>query len=147
MARPSGFTQKIADTICERLAEGESLRSICDEEGMPSKSMVMRWLRQNEEFRDQYARAREMQADVLADEILSIADDGHNDWMVRKFGDDELWVENGEAMRRSQLRIDARKWLAGKMRPKVYGDKVTQEHTGSSENPIVHSVRLCGPDG
>lgn len=141
--RPSGLTQEIADEICERLADGESLRSICEEEGKPSKSMVMRWLRQAEWFRDQYTRAREMQADVLADEILNIADDGRNDWMERNADGSKGWAENGEALRRSQIRIDARKWMAGKMRPKVYGDKITQEQSGPDGGPVqhVHEIR------
>lgn len=127
MGRPSSFTQEIADAICERLADGKSLRSICDDAAMPGTTTVMRWLNSNEEFRAQYACAREMQADALFDEVLDIADDGRNDWMERR--DDEGgnlgWKENGEALKRSQLRIDARKWIAGKLRPKKYGDAST----------------------
>jgi hypothetical protein len=132
------FSQEKADAICERLADGESLRTICSEEGMPSKTTVFRWLADNEQFRDQYARAREAQADAIFDDILSIADDGRNDWMVRKFGDDERWVENGEALRRSALRIDARKWMAGKLRPKKYGDKLDVEHSGAVELNVTY---------
>lgn len=134
--RPSSFTQETADAICERIADGESLRAICSEDGMPDKATVFRWLAAHEAFRDQYVRARETQADTIFDEILDIADDGHNDWMKRKFGDDERWVENGEALRRSALRIDARKWVAGKLRPKKYGDKVQQEISGPDGEPI-----------
>lgn len=114
MARPSTFTEEVAGLICERLADGESLRSICSQEGMPSKSMVFRWLAANGAFRDQYAHAREAQADALFDEILDIADDGRNDWIEKRNAAGEVigWQENGEAIRRSQLRIDARKWMA-----------------------------------
>lgn len=94
----------------------------------------MRWLGVNETFRDQYARAREMQADALFDDILSIADDGRNDWMLKNFGEDTRWVENGEALRRSALRVDARKWMAGKLKPKQYGEKIDLNH---SIQPIV----------
>lgn len=131
MGRPSSFTDDKGDAICERISNGESLRSICLDEDMPNKSTVLRWLRDIEPFRAQYVLAREAQADILADEILDIADDGSNDWMKRRYGEDERWIENGEAMRRSQLRIDARKWLAGKMLPKKYGDKVQAEHSGN----------------
>lgn len=127
------FSEAIADAICERLADGESLRTICSDEGMPSKTTVFRWLAANEQFRDQYARAREAQADAIFDDILSIADDGRNDWMQKNFGEETRWVENGEAMRRSALRIDARKWMAGKLRPKKYGDKLDVEHSGEVE--------------
>jgi hypothetical protein len=138
--RPSTFTVEIADAICERLADGESLRSICETEGMPNKATVFRWLGANEAFRDQYARAREAQADTLVDDILEIADDGRNDWMERKNSDGEAigWQENGEAIRRSVLRIDARKWLAGKMRPKKYGDKLAL--TDGDGGPLVVNV-------
>ena len=145
--RPSDYTDAIADTICERLADGESLRSICSEDEMPDKSTVMRWLNKHEAFCDQYARAREVQADSLFDEILDIADDGSNDWMERKDADDANigWRENGEALRRSALRVDARKWMAGKLQPKKYSDKfqfdgsVTHE-AGDSIKALMDAV-------
>lgn len=139
--RPSSYTDELADTICEGLINGRSLRSICADDDMPGTSTVMRWLASNEQFRDQYARARELQADAIADEILDIADDGSNDWMERHNSDGENigWQFNGEAARRSQIRIDARKWMAGKMRPKKYGDKAQLEHSGPDGGPIVVS--------
>jgi len=136
VGRPSSFTQEVADTICERLADGESMRAICSEDGMPSTSMVCRWLASNETFREQYARARELQADALFDDVLTIADNGRNDWMERNFGEETRWVENGEAIRRSVLRIDARKWMAGKLQPKKYGDKQQHEVTGKDGGAI-----------
>jgi hypothetical protein len=124
-------------TICDRISNGESLRQICDDEGMPAASTVFLWLQDDTTFSEQYARAREAQADAIFDEILLIADDGRNDWMTRKFGDEERWVENGEAMRRSQLRIEARKWMAGKLQPKKYGDKLALEHGGAVQHSIA----------
>lgn len=139
MGRPSSFTDEIADAICDRLAEGESLRKICLSEDMPSKATVFRWLGQNEIFRDQYARAREAQADTMADEILDIADDGSNDFM----GEDGKY--NGDAVQRSKLRVDARKWLAAKMLPKKYGDR--QLIGSDPDNPLPEgfSVNLVKP--
>lgn len=128
--RPSSFTQEIADLICERLADGESLRKICLGDDMPSKSAVFRWLLDNPDFRDQYARAREAQADAIADEILDIADDGTNDFV----GEDEKY--NGDAVQRSRLRVDARKWLAGKMAPKKYGDAMLHKHADADGEKI-----------
>ena len=127
----STFTQAIADLICEKIADGQSLREICRAEGMPDKATVLRWMTAHEGFRDQYARAREAQADHFAEEILEISDDGSNDWMTRKQGDEEVAVANHEHISRSKLRVDARKWLMSKMAPKKYGDK----------------VELGGPDG
>lgn len=128
--RPSSFKQSVADKICERIALGESLRSICEDESTPSRVTVLRWLRSDAEwgeaFRAQYARAREDQADSLFDEINEIADDGANDWMEKLNKDGELigWTVNGEAVQRSRLRIDARRWQAAKLRPKKYGEKL-----------------------
>lgn len=123
--RPSEFTQETADVICERLADGESLRSICSEDAMPNKATVFRWLAANKSFSDQYARAREVQADTLFDECLDIVDDGRNDWVERKRRDGSTYIAlNDEAISRSRLRLDARKWMAGKLAPKKYGEKL-----------------------
>lgn len=138
---------RIKASICERIALGESLRSICDADDMPAMSTIFKWLTEDDSFSEQYARAREAQADALFDDILSIADDGRNDWMQRKNADDQNigWVENGEALRRSQMRIDARKWMAGKLRPKKYGDKITNEHTGADGTPITFQTIYEAP--
>lgn len=136
IGRPSDYTQETADTICERLANGESLRKICQSEEMPSQSMVFRWLAAHASFREQYAHAREAQADAIFDESLDIADDGSNDWMERNDPENPGWQANGEHLQRSKLRIDTRKWMAGKLRPKVYGDKVINEHSGIDGAPI-----------
>jgi hypothetical protein len=102
---------------------------------MPSKTSVFRWLRTQDEFRDQYARAKEESADALTDEMLDIADDGSNDWMSRHGKDDEVaWSVNGEHIQRSRVRIDTRKWIASKLKPKKYGDK--QIIGGDPDNPL-----------
>lgn len=129
--RPSGYTQEIADVICERLANGESLRRICESEDMPSLSMVMRWLGANAEFREQYARARELQAEFIFDQMAEIADDGTNDWMASNAPDCEGYKFNSEHVSRSKLRIDARKWMLAKMSPRKYGDKQQIDHVSS----------------
>jgi hypothetical protein len=130
----SVYSEEIADRICDALADARSLRSICGDPDMPSQSTVFRWLADDRfsDFRERYARAREAQADALFDEMLDIADDGSNDWMERKREDGSTEeVLNHEHVQRSKLRIEARKWMAGKLRPKVYGDKLDVAHTGS----------------
>lgn len=134
MGRPSDYSEEIADRICAALAEARSLRSICLADDMPSQSMVFRWLADERysSFRERYARAREAQADAIFDEMLDIADDGSNDWIDRAREDGTVdRVLDHEHIQRSKLRIDARKWMAGKLRPKVYGDKLDVEHTGA----------------
>jgi hypothetical protein len=105
---------------------------------MPACSTVFKWLAENPEFSEQYTRAREAQADALFDDVLSIADDARNDWMKSRGEDDAGWVANGEHIQRSKLRIDARKWMAGKLKPKKYGEKL--ELSGDAENPVAVSV-------
>lgn len=129
--RRSAFTNELGEAICSAIADGMSLRAVLARPGMPSKSMVMRWLADERyiEFRDQYACAREDQADKLADEILQIADDGSNDTYLDAKGNVKV---NHDAIARSRLLIDARKWLASKLAPKKYGDGVRQENSGAN---------------
>jgi len=97
---------------------------------------VLKWLNKHEEFVVQYTRAREVQADTLIDETLDIADDSTNDWMERR----GQIVENGEAIQRSRLRIDTRKWIAGKMRPKKYGERITKDEGDEGERETIIRV-------
>jgi hypothetical protein len=126
--RPFEFTPEVAEEICDRIAKGESLRAICaDSAGgfLPSARTFHRWLASDEEWseglRQQYACAREAQADHYADEIVSIADCA------------DEFPGAGAAERdpqRDRLRIDARKWVASKLAPKKYGDKIDLSHSG-----------------
>lgn len=136
MGRPSEFNQETADAICDRLTNGESLRKITLSDDMPVASTVFKWLNQQPTFAEQYERAREAQADTLADEILDIADDGANDYM----GEDEKY--NGDAVARSKLRVDARKWVAAKLKPKKYGDKTLVGSDPDNPLPAGFNVTL-----
>ncbi|WP_064692139.1 hypothetical protein [Rhizobium aegyptiacum] len=128
MGRPTKFSQALAEKICARIADRESLRSICRDEDMPAKSTVLSWLADEDKaaFRARYALAREIMADSFVDEIVEIADNSSDDWIEKKnaAGETTGWQENGEAIRRSQLRIATRQWVAEKLRPKKYGAKV-----------------------
>lgn len=142
LGRPTIYSSELCQQICAKIAEGYSLREICDTEGMPNKSTVLRWLFETdkEEFKDQYARAREIQAELWADELNDIADNSSNDWMERKYADGSSQIVlNSEAVTRSRLRIDTRKWIAAKLLPKKYGEKIEQTHRGDPEAPIVIS--------
>ena len=124
--RPTTFNQKTADLICIMLSEGMSLRQIlkADTAGvLPAQSTVYEWLLRHPSFAEQYARAREEQADTNADEILEIADE-HPPEYTDKDGRTTLdqtyiaWQKN---------RIEARKWTAAKLRPRKYGDRMAVE--------------------
>jgi hypothetical protein len=110
--RPSEYTPERAFEICQRIADGKSLRTISAEEGMPDEATICRWLDRNEEFRNQYARARNQRVEKMAEEILSISDDPDEDPQSRR------------------VRVDARKWLMSKWAPKKYGDKLEVEQHG-----------------
>ncbi len=109
--RPSRYTPELAAVICGRLAEGETLRSVCRDQAMPDKATVLRWLGDKAKagFRDQYAHARDMQADALFDEALEIADDVSGDWSTDKDGKKVLEHEH---VQRSRLRVAPQ--IAGK---------------------------------
>lgn len=131
--RPSRYTNKLADKICKMIAEGQSVRSICSKKDMISMQTFFRWRRENEEFREQYARACEERSYRYAEEIIEIADDATNDYMEQHDESDELtgYKLNGENIQRSRLRIDTRKWLMSKLNPKVYGDKLDMTTNGN----------------
>ena len=133
--RPSDFSQELADRICEQLADGNSLRSICQAEGMPNRSTVARWLATNEQFRDQYAHACEMRQEELFDQIIEIADTPQigSKSVSKATG---LEITEADMIEHRRLQVEARKWALGKMAPKKYGDKVQQELTGADGGPI-----------
>ena len=138
--RPTIYNEKLGDTICERLANGESLNAICKTEGMPSEMTVRRWAHDPKHpISSKYTQAREVGYLKIADELLDISDDGSNDWMERtgKDGESVGWQVNGEHIQRSRLRVDTRKWLLAKMLPKVFGDKNSHEHTGKDGAPLI----------
>lgn len=138
--RPSALTEAVRDEILERLSEGESLTSICHDDHMPSIPSVFRFLAADgmdqDQFRKSYARARDCQADVMAESILDIADDARNDWMEKKAKDGSTFMAvDHEHIQRSKERIDARKWLAAKLKPKKYGDKTIV--SGDPDAPLT----------
>lgn len=110
--RPSDYLPEVAADICSLLADGESLRKVCERPGMPAKATVFRWLAQHDEFRDQYAKATETRADAIFEEMFDIA---------------HSVAEEAAAVGKARLRIDTRKWALARMNPKKYGEKVSQE--------------------
>ena len=125
--RPTKYKEKLGKEICKRIAEGESVRSICKSEDMPDASTIYLWLidEDKKEFFKQYAIAKDAQAELMFDELLEIADDGTNDWIERENKDGSIYeVVNNEVVQRSRLRVDTRKWYLSKVLPKKYGDKL-----------------------
>lgn len=115
-----------------------SVKAICEQMGI-SKQCFYNYLRINgEEARDEYARSKYMQAELIADEIVDIADDGSNDLMTVVKGDNKYEIERKEVVNRSRLRIDSRKWLLSKLIPKKYGDKMDVTSGGEKLLPPLN---------
>lgn len=124
MARPSDFTPEIAEEICARVMESDhGLEEVCQAEEFPSARTVFRWLAENETFRQQYARAKEIQGHVQADRGLK----------------DALTATDASLGR---LKFDARKWAASKLAPKQYGDKVAHVGGDDGDAPIKSELTV-----
>ena len=133
---PARFTPQLAIEICERLANGESLRRICDsDERFPTESAVRQWvIRDVQGFAAQYTHAREIGLDRMADELIEIADDSSRDTTTRTDGSE---CADTEWINRSRLRVDARKWHTSKISPSKYGDRLMAQLDAT----VTHQVK------
>lgn len=115
--RPEVYTQELADKVCEAIATSQqSLRTICEQENMPSVATILKWLREDKNgFVAQYARAKEEQVDLLVEDMIDISEHTH---------EDHTPFTGGNVIQRDKLRIETRKWLASKLKAKKYGDKL-----------------------
>lgn len=138
MARPSEYNEKMAGKICSELASGKSLRQVCEAENMPARQTVYNWIGENPKFLDQYARVITIRAEIMAEELLEIADNGENDtYKIIDSGGVEIEKVNHDQINRSRLRVDARKWLMSKMYPKKYGERLDLNHSGEIKIPAI----------
>lgn len=117
--RPTSYTEERGRALCGLVASGMSTRKACTKPGMPSGPTVLRWLNDYEDFRMQYARAKSQAAERQAEEIIEIADTEPD-------------------VNRARVRIDARKWVASKLVPKKYGERMAIE--GADGQPLVPPV-------
>lgn len=117
----TGYTAEIAAQFCALIADGLPLRAACQRDGMPSKATVFRWLRDNEDFQKLYAQATDDRADTMMDEVVAIAD---------------KCLPDKNSIAKARMQIYARELYCAKMRPKKYGNKVTNEHTGPGGGPV-----------
>lgn len=121
------YSQEIADAICKAVADGESLRTAAGSAGI-AHSTFLEWVSKDEALADQYARAREIGADVEFDGLTELCDiDPERDDKGRI---DPAWVAH------QKLKIDVRKWTLARKAPKKYGDRITNEHTGPNGGPV-----------
>jgi hypothetical protein len=127
--KPMEFDEEIADKILDQLANGTSLRAICLQDDMPDGFIVRKWLARNPDFARQYAYARDEQADSLFDETIFIADNLPED-------------ATSEQIQAARLQIDTRKWMAGKIRPKKYGDSTKLDAQGEVQSLTMQQINI-----
>lgn len=128
---PTKFTQELFDDICEMVSNSErGLVYICKDKGIKTNTFYD-WIAKDVELMNKYARAKELQAEYMAEQILNIADQSENDDLIDEESGNVR--QNSEWINRSRLRVDARKWLASKLLPKKFGDKVQQEVSIASD--------------
>jgi hypothetical protein len=111
MGRPQEWLPSHPEVLhaIELIASGLSTRKACEQSGIPRNSL-WRLLRLpgNQQLWNQYAQAREMQADAMADLLLEAAE--------------PVQGEDNVSVQARRLKVDAMKWMTGKLHPKVYGD-------------------------
>ena len=114
--RPTILNDRLIDELCQRLSQGVSMRSVCRDDDMPCMATIWRWLRENDNFAKRYTAAKQESADAMIEDILAISDQ-----------DDEE-----ESTNRSRLRVDTRKWIAAKLRPEKYSEKLDLTPSGGT---------------
>ncbi len=124
------YTEEIGNFICEQISHGKTMTSICKEEGMPSIATIYSWLsplhpNHNENFLKSYLISREIQAEVLADEIKDISDEFDK-------------KDDGTKVNRARLRTENRKWLAAHLFPRKFSDKM--QITGAEGKDLIPSI-------
>ena len=144
MGRPSIYSDELAAEICDRLANGETLSRICRSPHMPDRHTILDWaIKDRAGFSLRYARARDLQLEFWADDLVEISDDARNDWMERN-GEVQF---NNENVQRSRLRADTRKWLLSKLWPDKYGERVENRTTINLADPIAALLKQIAEQG
>ena len=117
-AEPAKFSKALFDSICEKIADGKSVREICEMPGMPDRTNFRRWCKGTPELQAAYDQAKIDREEAIFDDIQWIAD-------------------HDKDPKSAKVRIDAREWTLARMNGKKYGNRVTNEHTGEGGGPVV----------
>lgn len=140
MIPPNKFTKEKAKIVCEMLEKGKMVKAIEERLGL-SRSTLYRWQEQNEEFREQYARAREKGFDRIAEEMLEIAS---NEQITTTTitSDNGVTTKEEDNIQSRRLQVDTRKWLLSKWAKRKYGDSASLEMTGKDGNAIEIKAQM-----
>ena len=120
LGRPPTYSPELGAKIFERIIERGTVRRACADPDMPAEHTLYVWAARDPEFRQLFAHARELAVERWAEEILEISDDPHLDPLDKR------------------VRIDARRWVMGKLAPRRYGDRV--QIAGDPTAPLVLSA-------
>lgn len=134
VGRPTKYSINMAVLLCSEIADGKSMRTICASDNMPSMSTVFRWLNEKPEFKEQYEIAKQESADAMVEDMLFIADE------IAALTPDGK-VDSADVAHK-RLRVDTRKWVAAKLKPKKYGDKQSVEVTGKDGGAIQTATAI-----
>lgn len=135
MTKPCTYTEELGKEICHKIAcTPRGIHFLCKKyEHWPKPRVIFEWLVKFPLFKEQYLLAKKLQVETLIDEILAIADDSSGDFKVNDKGN---LVPDSEHINRSRLRVDTRKWIASKLVPKLYGDKIQTEVVDNNSKEI-----------
>ncbi|WAX22777.1 hypothetical protein MAJJADAN_00015 [Pseudomonas phage Amjad_SA] len=136
---------RIKRQLCERIAEGEPLRAICREEGMPAWRTVYLWREEDKEFDTAIAHARHIGFDAIAEDALIIADTPQIGQIVtsKEWGDE---IKQEDMLGHRKLQFEARLKLLAKWDPKRYGERVDHTSSDGSMSPKPTVIELVGPE-
>src|SRR5262249_5743607 len=134
IGQPTKYSDEWARQFCDLISHGKSIVDICKQDGQPSRDSVYAWMREREDFSDMYARAREERADLLFERIAAIAEDATGDYVKKEDG---TLVVDHENIQRSRLRVDTMKWMASKLAPRKYGDRVEHDVKSNVSMPAI----------
>jgi len=129
--------ETIFNKICERITEGEAVRTILKDNDMPSSQTFYKWLEEEDKSK-RYARAKEIMAENMFEDIILISDGTGDDILIDEDGRENV---NHNIIQRDKLRSDNRKWVLSKLNPKKYSDKNTTILEGSEDKPIKISFK------
>ncbi len=139
------YTEEIADKICGLISTTNlGLQAICSEEGMPGRATVYEWLQANPSFQRKYTLAKELQADLLVEEILAISDDKSEDTIKVPRYKTMVAVPNNANINRAKLMVASRKWMISKLAPKKYSDTAASASGHLPPAPLsrFHEIHL-----
>lgn len=139
MAYTKEQKNEIFNSIILEIGNGASLRAAITNTKLINRDTFNEWIKEDEQLSDQYARAREDRAELIFEQIIDIADSQEGD-IIHKDGID---IVNHDVIQRARLRIDARKWMLGKMDKKKYGDAIDMTTDGEK----IYTVPIFTDNG